>query len=59
MPLRDIVDIALKGKPQALSFPAANPRHGHEWKVWKDVKLDGKIVIPGVIDFDFELHRAS
>src|SRR4029450_6598103 len=24
---------------------------GHEWKVWKDVKLpDGKIVIPGVID---------
>ena len=27
------------------------PRHGHEWKVWKDVKLpDGKIIIPGVID---------
>jgi 5-methyltetrahydropteroyltriglutamate--homocysteine methyltransferase len=50
VPLKDIVDIALKGKPQALSFPAANPRHGHEWKVWKDVKLDGKIVIPGVID---------
>jgi 5-methyltetrahydropteroyltriglutamate--homocysteine methyltransferase len=50
VPLRDIVDIVLKGKPQALSFPAANPRHGHEWKVWKDVKLDGKIAIPGVID---------
>jgi 5-methyltetrahydropteroyltriglutamate--homocysteine methyltransferase len=50
VPLRDIVDIVLRGKPQALSFPAANPRHGHEWKVWKDVKLDGKIVIPGVID---------
>jgi len=41
----------LKGRPQAVSFPGANPRHGHEWKVWKDVKLpDGKIIIPGVID---------
>ncbi len=51
VPLADIVDIVLKGRPQAVSFPGANPRHGHEWKVWKDVKLpDGKIIIPGVID---------
>ncbi len=51
VPLRDIVDIVLMGRPQALSFPGANPRHGHEWKVWRDVKLpDGKIIIPGVID---------
>ena len=28
-----------------------NPRHGHEWKVWNDVKLpDGKVIIPGIID---------
>jgi 5-methyltetrahydropteroyltriglutamate--homocysteine methyltransferase len=51
VPLKDIADIILKGKPQAVSFPGANPRHGHEWKVWKDVKLpDGKAIIPGVID---------
>src|SRR5262245_26856339 len=51
VPIKDIVDIVLKGRPQAVSFPGANPRHGHEWKVWKDVKLpDGKIIIPGVID---------
>jgi 5-methyltetrahydropteroyltriglutamate--homocysteine methyltransferase len=51
VPLKDIVDIVLRGRPQALSFPGANPRHGHEWKVWKEVKLpDGKILIPGVID---------
>ena len=51
VPLKDIVDIILKAKPQAVSFPGANPRHGHEWKVWQDVKLpDGKIIIPGVID---------
>jgi 5-methyltetrahydropteroyltriglutamate--homocysteine methyltransferase len=51
VPLKDIVDILLKSRPQAVSFPGANPRHGHEWKVWRDVKLpDGKIIIPGVID---------
>jgi 5-methyltetrahydropteroyltriglutamate--homocysteine methyltransferase len=51
VPLKDIVDIVLKGRPQAVSFPGANPRHGHEWKVWKEVKLpDGKLIIPGVID---------
>jgi len=49
--MKEIADIILKGRPQAVSFPGANPRHGHEWKVWKDVKLpDGKIIIPGVID---------
>jgi 5-methyltetrahydropteroyltriglutamate--homocysteine methyltransferase len=49
--IKEIADIILKGRPQAVSFPGANPRHGHEWKVWKDVKLpDRKIIIPGVID---------
>lgn len=51
VPLKDIIDIVLKGRPQAVSFPGANPRHEHEWKVWRDVKLpEGKIIIPGVID---------
>jgi 5-methyltetrahydropteroyltriglutamate--homocysteine methyltransferase len=49
--LKDIVDIVLTGRPQAVSFPGANPRHEHEWKIWRDVKLPaGKIIIPGVID---------
>ena len=51
IPIKDIVDVILKAKPMAVSFPGANPRHGHEWKVWQDVKLpDGKAIIPGVID---------
>jgi 5-methyltetrahydropteroyltriglutamate--homocysteine methyltransferase len=51
VPINDIIDIVLTARPQAVSFPGANPRHGHEWKVWQDVKLpDGKIIIPGVID---------
>jgi len=49
--IRDIIDIVLSGRPQAVSFPAANARHEHEWKIWRDVKLPaGKIIIPGVID---------
>ena len=51
VPLADIVDILLEGRPAGLMVPGANPRHGHEWKVWKDVTLPpGKILIPGVID---------
>jgi 5-methyltetrahydropteroyltriglutamate--homocysteine methyltransferase len=51
VPLKDIIDIVLAGKPTAVSFPAANGRHEHEWKIWRDVKLPaGKVIIPGVID---------
>jgi 5-methyltetrahydropteroyltriglutamate--homocysteine methyltransferase len=50
MELKDIVDIILKIRAGAYSFEAANPRHEHEWKVWKNVRLpDGKILIPGII----------
>ena len=50
-PLKDIIDIAFKARPAALSFESANPRHGHEWKLFKDVRLpEGKLLIPGVLD---------
>jgi len=51
VPLKDIIDIVLSAKPCAVSFPGANGRHEHEWKIWRDVRLpDGKFIIPGVID---------
>jgi len=51
IPLREIIRVALKARPQALSFEGANPRHEHEWKLWKEVELPpGKVLIPGVID---------
>ena len=51
VPLREIVDIVLQARPLGLSIEGANPRHGHEWKVWQDVRLpDGKVLIPGVLD---------
>ncbi len=50
MELKDIIDILLRVKAGAYSFEASNPRHEHEWQVWRDVKLpDDTILIPGVI----------
>ena len=49
--LTKILPVVLKAKAQAISFEAANPRHEHEWAVWRDAKLpDDKILIPGVLD---------
>jgi 5-methyltetrahydropteroyltriglutamate--homocysteine methyltransferase len=51
VPLKDIIDIVLSAKPMAVSFPAANARHEHEWKIWREVKLPAaKAIIPGVVD---------
>jgi len=50
VPLRKIVDLILKVNAGAYLLEAANPRHEHEWQVWKDVKLpEGKILVPGVV----------
>jgi 5-methyltetrahydropteroyltriglutamate--homocysteine methyltransferase len=49
--LKDIIDILLKARVGAIYVEGANPRHGHEWKVFRDVKLpDDRVVIAGVID---------
>jgi 5-methyltetrahydropteroyltriglutamate--homocysteine methyltransferase len=51
VPLRDIADVIVKARPGAFVIAGANPRHEHEWKVWKDVKLpEGKTLVAGVID---------
>jgi 5-methyltetrahydropteroyltriglutamate--homocysteine methyltransferase len=51
IPLVEILDRVLAARPSALLFEAANPRHEHEWALFKDVKLpDGKILVPGVLD---------
>jgi 5-methyltetrahydropteroyltriglutamate--homocysteine methyltransferase len=50
VPLKEIIDILLKAKVGAFVIEGANPRHEHEWKVWRHVKLDeGQVLIPGVI----------
>ena len=49
--MKKILPTVLKAKPQALSFEGSNPRHSHEWTVFRDIKVpEEKILIPGVID---------
>ena len=51
IPLREILPVVLKARPQALSFEGANPRHAHEWVVFRETRLpDDKVIIPGVLD---------
>jgi 5-methyltetrahydropteroyltriglutamate--homocysteine methyltransferase len=51
VPLADVIDIVFAARPSAISFEAANPRHGHEWTLFERVKLPaGKVLIPGVIE---------
>jgi 5-methyltetrahydropteroyltriglutamate--homocysteine methyltransferase len=49
--LEKILPAVLKAKAQVISFEGANPRHAHEWELWKRVKLPEKMVLmPGVLD---------
>jgi 5-methyltetrahydropteroyltriglutamate--homocysteine methyltransferase len=50
VPMEQLLPVVVKAKPQALLFEAANPRHAHEWIVFRDAKLpDDKILVPGVL----------
>ena len=49
--LEKVIDVILKARPAQLLFEAANPRHEHEWTVWRDAKLpDDTVLVPGLID---------
>ena len=54
IPVEKIMDIVLSARPATILFEHANPRHEHEWVVWRDALsgpgLDGKILAPGFID---------
>lgn len=51
IPLEKIVGTILKARPATILFEAANPRHEHEWTVWKSANIpDLKVLAPGVID---------
>ena len=48
--LEKILSIILKAKPVGIQFEASNPRHAHEWIVWKNAHIpDDKILIPGLL----------
>ena len=50
VPMARLLPIVLKAKPQGLLFEAANPRHAHEWAVFKSANIpEEKILIPGML----------
>jgi 5-methyltetrahydropteroyltriglutamate--homocysteine methyltransferase len=50
VPLELLLPVVMKAKPQALLFEGANPRHAHEWIVFRDHAIpEDKILIPGVL----------
>jgi 5-methyltetrahydropteroyltriglutamate--homocysteine methyltransferase len=50
VPMERLLPVVLKAKPRGLLFEAANPRHAHEWAVFKDIELpEDKILIPGLL----------
>ena len=50
-PMETVLPIAMKAKPQALLFESSNPRHAHEWEVFRDADIpEDKVLVPGVID---------
>jgi 5-methyltetrahydropteroyltriglutamate--homocysteine methyltransferase len=49
--LEKILPVVLSVRAQAISFEGANPRHEHEWKVWRDARVpEDRLLIPGVLD---------
>jgi 5-methyltetrahydropteroyltriglutamate--homocysteine methyltransferase len=51
IPLERVIDVVLSAHPATILFEGANPRHEHEWKVWRDAKIpEEKILAPGMID---------
>ena len=53
VPFERLLPIVMKARPQAILFEGANPRHAHEWTVFRDapkgVVPDDKILVPGVL----------
>jgi 5-methyltetrahydropteroyltriglutamate--homocysteine methyltransferase len=50
-PMSMVLPIALRARPQALLFESSNPRHAHEWTVFRDASVpEDKILVPGVLD---------
>ena len=60
IPMKHLVDLMLAVNADYYSFEAANARHEHEWKLWKDIKLPaGKKILPGVVTPFDQPDRAS
>ncbi len=51
--MEKVFPVLMKARARYLLFETANPRHGHEWTVFRDRRReipDDKILVPGVVD---------
>jgi 5-methyltetrahydropteroyltriglutamate--homocysteine methyltransferase len=51
--MEKVFDTLMSAKARYLLFETSNPRHAHEWTVFRDRKGDipeGKVLVPGVVD---------
>ncbi|MGA3309251.1 MAG: cobalamin-independent methionine synthase II family protein [Xanthobacteraceae bacterium] len=56
IPMKHLVDLMLAINCDYYSFEAANARHEHEWKLWKNIKLPaGKKILPGIVSHSTNL----
>ena len=53
IPMSKMFDTLMSTKARYVLFETSNPRHGHEWSVFRDRKNDipeDKVLVPGVVD---------
>ena len=53
IPMSKMFDTLMATNATYMLFETSNPRHGHEWTVFRDRKADipdNKILVPGVVD---------
>lgn len=53
IPMSKMFDTLMSTRSRYVLFETSNPRHGHEWTVFRDRKADipdDKILVPGVVD---------
>ncbi|EBA13269.1 cobalamin-independent methionine synthase II family protein [Roseobacter sp. CCS2] len=53
IPMSKMFDTLMATKSQYVLFETSNPRHGHEWSVFRDRAKDipdNKVLVPGVVD---------
>ena len=53
IPMDTVFSTLMSAKAQYLLFETSNPRHAHEWTVFRDRKSeipDNKVLVPGVVD---------
>lgn len=53
IPMAKMFDTLMATKSRYVLFETSNPRHGHEWAVFRDRKADipeDKVLVPGVVD---------